>query len=313
MPPLHIKRSDAPILSRVRDLFRKRRTVEGNAHDMQEIWKKDRDNLLKEIEKMLESQRAWGNLASPSELQLHITDTYCSASTQTDMPEELFSPAKSRFKDLANKSIIYACSSTQVNLEVAEEESSAIVTQVAGLSLPPRSPSPLSNASGISQNEVPKVEKVANDTFEPDAKRICIPIGKTRSSRSSSSQNISSYPPRLTTNIVRQQRYSIDGESGAIRLWKTSIIPWKGKRVAVRLPPQTFEGNTLHDPGRMPPSDVVARDIEEMRQMLWELEHEADWVTTDEEDKEDYGSDVKSSKGCSQSFNPALFKGAKFF
>ena len=91
------------------------------------------------------------------------------------------------------------------------------------------------------------------------------------------------------------------------------MIPWKGKRITVRLPPQSFEGNTLHEPGRMSPSDEVASDIEEMRQMLWDLEHEADWVTTDEEDKEDCGSDVKSSKGCSSSFNPDLFKGAKFF
>lgn len=256
MPPLHTKRGDASLPSRIRDLFRKRQTVGHHEQDIQEILKRDRDNLLKEIERILDGQRALETLTSLS--QLNIASTYRSSSTQTEMPEELSTSATLVLEDTAKAGPRYTSSSTQVDLEVVKRKPFAIITQIARSSQgssPESSPEPPSSRSSYSPRSVSPIsnpsrkshkENSSSSKLVKNSGHIPIPIGEMRRFPSSSSQSIPNTPPRGTADngTIRRKWHSIDNETGVIWAWRTSRIPWKGgKTILVRLPPHSFGEN----------------------------------------------------------------------
>ncbi|KJK73520.1 hypothetical protein H634G_11230 [Metarhizium anisopliae BRIP 53293] len=325
MSSAHSNRGNAPALGRLWDLIRRKRGVDRHAPYIRELLREERGDIVKELERILESQRALDSLTSPSEL--HVAVAYLSASTQTEAAEKPATPIdRPRLGDAARQTPNYTSSSTQVDLDVAEERASAVISQAAIVSLGSTSCIQSSDTAGIR---------------------------KTRSREPLSSQILSTSPPRLTAVVRHHQRYLIDSEAGAIYFWKMSKVPWRGKAIPVCLPPRYFR-----DPGPQDSSRTMSRfpsssekhigKMELVRQRLQAWADEGIWITADDmkwftdvmeecmtdgrewlkaydteedmtrettanEDDEDNWTDVESSMGSTTAFNPDLYKGVKFF
>ncbi|KAK2591271.1 hypothetical protein QQS21_011052 [Conoideocrella luteorostrata] len=403
MASSHDKLSDVPVVGRLRDLFRKKRGVDPDGHDIRELLRRDRGDLLKEFERIVASQRASESLSSSNELHLAVSYSYVSASTQTDVSEEPATPVEPGLDDTTREATNctssstqtdvpkepgtpvgperdgamseatnctssstqtdvepatpvgpegdgamleatnctssstqtdvpkdpgtpvglgldgatrettnYTSASTQVDPIIVEENISGIITQPTAPDAPSRSASPASDVSGTTKNETFRFGNVAEGTKTPRSTLLAVPIRKTRSIQSLSAQSISSSPPRPKAPVaVRSHRYIFDDGVNEFLLQKTSRLPFNGRNVVVRLPPERLSIAERVEI-QLPPQRILpARGIVEKRRRLQALLGERSEATADEGDVEDNEEDVKSS-AASKPFNPASWYGAQF-
>lgn len=104
--------------------IRGKRGVDRHPPDTREIPRADGSDIVKELERILQNQRVLDSLTSPGEL--HVAVACLSASTQTEVAEKPAMPVgRPRLVDAARQTPNYTSSSTQVDLDVAEERASA--------------------------------------------------------------------------------------------------------------------------------------------------------------------------------------------
>lgn len=302
MPSFQTKRlGDAPALNRVRELFRKKRAAEGDGQDLRELLKEDRGDLLKELEKLLESQKLRESLAPPSEV--HIAPVCCSTSTQTEPTEELVPTNLSAVNGLEKKPS-YTSSSTQVEVEKADKGVSVVIAELPSLA---RSVSP---ASDVSRSILGKGSVSGNTTEEtPEIspnKLPCVPHNLAKCSQASPPPLFSgnAQPSVPSEPFVRRQKREVDTKTGTSWVWNTSSRLWKpkGEEIArpirVRLPPQIFqEARPLSAERKISAaSDSVAPDIRQMRQFLKALANGEDLVPPDDDDVVDGDEEEKAEE-----------------
>jgi hypothetical protein len=299
----------------MRELFRKKRSTHDDEQDLRELLKKDRGDLLREFEKLLDSQKTLDNLASPSEPQ--IDGRYRSVSTQTKMPERpsRHTPPNSESRAMENPE--YTFSSTQTDPEVVEEATPIVITQADDFSLP-LGVSPASVPSEMPPAEPFIFGNIADGAEASSSMRVSVPIRKSRSVQSLSCPSIPTNTPQPEPGIVlsRKQRYSIDGETGVIRLWKVSKIRFQDKKLVVCLPPQNFQGHLPRKSERillqtMSPSGSISRDMERVRESVRARGDGGGSDSSDDGDEEDNGADAQISTTF-RPFDAKYFKGAKF-